>query len=93
VPSEREYPSRLPEPEYKSGLQVRRVRACGRFGWKGQDVFLSESLRNEPIGLEAIDDRCWLVYFAAFPIARFDSYTLSIHPLAVKQNAPRRRRK
>ena len=37
---------------------------------------------SEPIGLELIEDDQWLVYFATFPIALFDSYERSIHPLA-----------
>ena len=60
---------------------VRRVRACGGFSWKGRKIFISEVLRNEPIGFELIEDDFWLVYFAAFPIALFDSYKFSIHDL------------
>jgi transposase InsO family protein len=86
VSSAREYPRRLREPEYQSGLQVRRVRSCGRFGWKGRHVFVSETLRNEPIGLEQIDDDTWIVYFAAFPLALFDSYKLLIRPLPPAQH-------
>jgi putative transposase len=88
-PSVRPYPHRLSEPEYASGLQVRRVRCCGKFGWKGQQVFLSETLRDEPIGLEAIDDQFWIVYFATFPIALFDSHHLSTHPLPAEEDAPK----
>ena len=88
-PSERSYPSRLPEPEYGSGFQVRRVRSCGKFGWKGEQVFLSETLCDEPIGLEPIEDDLWIVYFATFPIALFDSHNLSTHPLPPSEDAPK----
>jgi len=88
-PSLRPYPSRLPEPEYGSGLEVRRVRSCGKFSWKGQQVFLTETLRNEPIGLEPIEDQLWLVYFATFPIALFDSHQLSTYPLPAAEDAPK----
>lgn len=77
-PSPRAYPSRLPTPEYDSTMVVRKVGPCGTFGWKGEKVFLSETLPNEPIGLEAIEDDFWLVYFAAFPIALFDSHRRQI---------------
>lgn len=89
APSARSYPSRLPEPQYDSSFEVRRVQACGRFGWKGHDIFISEVLRNEPIGLELIEDDFWLVHFAAFPIALFDSYKLSIHSLPAADDAPK----
>ena len=35
---------------------------------------MSETLIGESIGLLPVDDRYYTVYFAAFPIARFDSY-------------------
>ena len=81
APSPRAYPSRLPEPHYDGDFLVRRVRACGGFSWKGRKIFITEVLRNEPIGFELIEDDFWLVYFATFPIALFDSYQFSIHDL------------
>jgi transposase InsO family protein len=92
TPSPRCYPARIPQPEYDSGLQVRRVRACGQFKWNGHNIFISETLRNEPIGLELVDDDQWLVFFASFPIALFDSYQRSIHPLPADSNAPKGRK-
>jgi transposase InsO family protein len=80
-PSERAYPARVPEPEYGSALQVRRVRTCGQFHWKNENVFLSETLAGEAIGLLPLDERIYTVYFAAFAIARLDSYRRLILPL------------
>src|ERR1700685_370104 len=74
------YPARVPEPEYGSAMQVRRVAERGQFRWKCQRVFLSETLVGETIGLLPIDDRFYTVYFAAFPIARFDSRRITIVP-------------
>ena len=73
-PSPRPYPARVPEPEYGSALQVRRVDRSGVFSWKGDVVFLSETLIGEPIGLLPQDDRFYTVYFITSPIARFDSH-------------------
>jgi transposase InsO family protein len=78
--SSRPYPARVPEPEYGDALQVRRVDKGGSFSWKHQHVFLSETLIRESIGLLPMDDRFYTVYFAAFPIARFDSHKLMIVP-------------
>src|SRR6202142_719834 len=74
------YPARVPEPEYGSAMQVRRVAERGQFRWKCQRGFLSETLVGETIGLLPIDVRFYTVYFAAFPIARFDSRRITIVP-------------
>ncbi|HEV2688050.1 MAG TPA: IS481 family transposase [Bryobacteraceae bacterium] len=79
--SSREYPARLAEPDYGSALLVRRVRELGAFSWKHQNVFLSKTLRGERVGLLPLDERYYRVYFAAFPLARFDSHRLRIERL------------
>ena len=70
----------MPEPEYDSGLAVRGVCEGGKFRWKGRFVFLTKALAGERIGLEAIDEHRWRIYFAAFPIACFDSHDFTIGP-------------
>jgi len=80
-PSAREYPERVPEPEYDPGMVVRRVYPHGQFFWQGHDVFLTKALAGEPIGLEAFDERYWCVRFARFPIAWFDSQRMVIGSL------------
>jgi hypothetical protein len=63
------------------------MRERDAFSWKHQDVFLSETLIGERIELQAIDDRYWLVQFAAFPIACFDSQQLIIELLPDEDDA------
>jgi|SRR5215472_1705736 len=79
--STRPYPARVKEPEYGNGMHVRGVGKRGAFKWKNQRVFISETLSGESIGLEPIDDRYFKVYFAVFPLARFDSYKLQVDGL------------
>ena len=81
TPSPRRYPARLPEPEYSTRMIVRRVFEGGQFSWKHHEVFVSETLRRERIGLDAIDDRWYTIYFAQFPLGRFDSRTRTVHRL------------
>src|SRR6476620_6151100 len=50
-PSCRNYPNRLPPPEYPSALLVRGVGSCGRIRWSGERVFITKTLSHEPIGL------------------------------------------
>jgi transposase InsO family protein len=85
VTSPRMYPARLPEPEYSGSMQVRRVQQRGEFSWKKQDVFISETLAGEAIGLEPNDDRYYTIYFASFPLGQFDSYKLKVDPLTVQE--------
>ena len=80
-PSARIYPARIREPEYPSAMQVRRVGPRGGFSWKHESVFLSETLMGERVGLEPIDERYFTIYFAEFPLGRFDSYQLQVNPL------------
>jgi len=86
TPSERSYPPRVLEPEYGSAMQVRRVDVRGAFSWKRQHVFVSETLDGESIGLLPVDDRIYTVYFAAFPIAQFDSHTRVTMPLPKRKD-------
>ncbi len=79
--SPRSYPARIPEPKYPESMQVLHVKSQGHFRWKKQDVFLSEVLWGEPVGLSPVDDRWFTVYFGQYPIARFDSRQLRVLPL------------
>jgi transposase InsO family protein len=80
-PSPRQYPARVPEPEYGSAMKVRRVHEHGQFWWNAERVFVSEVLSGERIGLLPLDERFYRVYFGSFPLAWFDSYELRIEPL------------
>ena len=73
TPSPRPYPGRVREPDYDSGMMVRRIGRSGQFSWKHEDVFLSEVLNGERIALQPVDERYYRVYFATFPLARFDA--------------------
>jgi transposase InsO family protein len=92
VPSPRQYPARVSEPEYGSAMQVRRVTGYGYFSWKHEDVFLSEVLAGERVGLLPIDERHYEVYFVSTPLARFDSYRLRVQCLpGAKRERPKNR--
>jgi transposase InsO family protein len=80
-PSARSFPARVPEPEYPTTMLVRSVRPHGNFRWKHHDIFLSEVLWGENVGLLPEDDRWFTIYFAQLPLARFDSRKLQVTPL------------
>jgi len=86
-PSQRAYPAKVSEPEYPPTMLVRSVHAHGHFRWhKRHDVFLSEVLWGERVGLLPIDERWYTVYFAQLPLARFDSWQRRVVPLSMAKN-------
>ena len=78
VPSPRAYPARVPEPEYPTTMLVRSVHHQGQIRWKKHDVVVSQVLWGEQVGLLPLDERWFTIYFAQFPIARFDSRKLRV---------------
>jgi len=80
-PSSRRFPLQVPEPEYPEPMLVRSVRRKGHFRWNKRDVFLSEVLWGERVGLLPEDGRWFTIYFAQYPIARFDSQQLQVRRL------------
>jgi transposase InsO family protein len=86
-PSERAYPAKVREPDYPSTMLVCSVHSHGHFRWKKRhDVFLSEVLWGERVGLLPIDERWYTVYFAELPLARFDSWQRRVLPLPPEKN-------
>lgn len=57
--STRPYPARLPLIEYPTHYAVRQVRANGCIKWAGHELFVTEVLAGQPIGLLQIDETRW----------------------------------
>lgn len=70
--SPRSYPSRLMPLEYPGHFEVRGVRHTGEIHWRGDSLFVSQSLQGERIGLEEVAEGQWAVYLGPILIARFD---------------------
>ena len=85
-PSPREFPEQEPELHYPSSMEVRRVKSQGYFRWNQQDVFLTEVLWGEPVGLLPIDERHFTIYFGPYAIAQFDSHTLRVARIKTKNS-------
>jgi hypothetical protein len=62
-PSRRSYPERLGELEYPSGFGLRKVCDRGQFRFGSEKVMLGKALIGEVIGLEAVTERYWRVWF------------------------------
>ncbi len=83
TPSFRPYPSRLNSPEYGAEVTVRRVRHNGEIKWKGDRVYVSASLRGEPIGLVQQDERTWSIQFGPLLIGVLDDHARRIDKTSV----------
>lgn len=62
--SSRAYPVKLREPEYPTNFSVRSVNHKGMLKWKGQMIYIAETLANEHVAVEEIADEEWRVHFA-----------------------------
>jgi transposase InsO family protein len=68
TPSRRAYPIQLREPTYPTAFALRRVRRDGVVRWKMRTVYLAETLADETVGFEEIDNDAWRIYFADVPL-------------------------
>ena len=89
TPSPRPYPERLPEVEYPDTMLVRTIKSHGHFRWKKHDVFLSEVLWGERVGLLPVDDGIYAVYFAHVPLGLFSEPLRRVMPLNKKRGGER----
>jgi hypothetical protein len=80
-PSPRPYPAREPEIQYPDWMEVRMVKAHGHFRWKKKDIFLTEVLWGEPIGLLPVRPGLFTIYFADRPLVGFDCERGKLVPL------------
>lgn len=68
--SPRQMPDKLAPVEYPDRFEVRYVSANGGIRWRKQWVNVTSALNGEYVGLEAIDDGLWDVYFSFKKIGR-----------------------
>jgi hypothetical protein len=80
-PSPRPFPDRIREVEYPDGMEVRTLKTHGHFRWKKKDIFLTEVLWGEPIGLMPLGEGLFNIYFADRPLAGFDSNRGKLVPM------------
>lgn len=76
----RPYPKTTPQFVYPDDMVVLRVRADGMLIWDRREIYLSEALRTEWIGLRPIESARWAVFLGTLPIATFDARTRKVDP-------------
>lgn len=70
--SSRPYPRRLPELAYPSYFDRVKVHGSGVVYWSGLTIYIGHLLAGEQVGIEAIGDGVWQVYFGPIALGRFD---------------------
>jgi transposase InsO family protein len=71
-PSVREYVERPAAPQYAAHWEKRVVKKTGVMKWRGGEVYVSEPLANETVGLEEIDPGVWRLDYYSTPLALLD---------------------
>lgn len=79
-PSPRPFPEKLPPVEYGTGVTVRRVRQNGEIKWRGERLYLSETLAQEPVALEPIDTHLWQIRYSFHVLGQLDERASTITP-------------
>ena len=89
-PSQKFYPTVLPEPDYPLHDYTKRVSQCGSVVLKNrQRIFLTESLGGELVGLREEDDGIWRVSFMDFDLGFCDEQTNKFTP-SLPSNCPQK---
>ena len=78
TPSSRSYPQRIPKPEYPGHVEVRKISNKGSFRLHCGQIFLSQALNGENIGLEEVDDNLWNIVYYNTLLGRFDERSKTI---------------
>lgn len=71
--SSRSYPQRLPELDYPGYFDRAKVHRSGVVYWGGLTIYIGNLLSGEQIGIEAVGDGVWDVYFGPVKLGRFDA--------------------
>jgi putative transposase len=83
-PSKRRMPQRIGTYDYPLNNLVRRVSRCGTIRVFGNQVFVSQTLNEEYVALEEIDDGIYDMFFCFYLIGRYELRTNTIHDIISK---------
>jgi len=73
-PSERTYYGKPKKVEYdESFMHKRAIRTNGTMKWNSKELFISETLVGETIGMKPHSEDEWLIFFSSMPIGVFKS--------------------
>jgi putative transposase len=79
-PSLRAYPKRIRTIIYPGNYIVRKVRHNGEIKWKGEKVYVSQSLAGEPVALKQKENHLWELRYSTYPLGILDEMDMRIKP-------------
>jgi hypothetical protein len=79
--SAREYPGEVENPEYPGHFEKRRVRSDGSMRIRGMQLYLSQALGNELVGLVEFEDGHWRVILGSMELATYDERAQELRPI------------
>jgi putative transposase len=77
--SSRPMPRRVPELEYGDDVVVRRISQQGSLKMKGERTFVSEIFAYEWMGLRALDERYFEVFYGPVTVGFLDTFRHQFH--------------
>jgi putative transposase len=81
--SPRVYPEVIRQMEYDLDVTTRKIRTNGTMKWAGKEIFVSETLTGERIGLIQVNDTEWEIQFSQLKIGIFNEKSLKVNSLNV----------
>jgi transposase InsO family protein len=80
--SSREYPRRIRDWDYEKDITPKMVTVNGAIRWKDKGfAMISTALGGKYVGLSAVDDGLWLVYYRHVALGYFCERTMKVHDL------------
>ena len=77
--SQRRYHGGTVPVQYPGHYEVRKVSHAGAIRWRTERIFLTTVLAYEYVGLEALDDGIWSIYFGNHLLARLDERSSALY--------------
>jgi len=88
-PSTRTMPKRIEPYDYPSHYLVRRVSRCGTIRVLRNQVFVSNTLNEDAVGLEEVDDGVYDLFYCFYHIGRYELKSNKIHDIVSKVGVSR----
>jgi transposase InsO family protein len=88
--SVRPFPRRIETYDYPGHFLVRRVSRAGTIRVLRKQIFVSNTLHEDYVGLEEVDDGVYDLYFCFYQIGRYELRANKIHDIVSKVGLSRR---
>ncbi len=84
MPSRRDMPRRIGSYDYPLHALVSRVSRCGTIRVLGKQIFVSQTINDEYVALEEVDEGMYDLYFCFYLIGRYELKLNKIHDIISK---------